>query len=142
VPGHAWSHLSTVTRFARLTGGPTSMTESPAVPTTPMHPLTGQLAAVMASTDAVPRLLRQFTDLFLVTPKGAVWRVYDSAEPSGAMRYPSSDDAGATARVFIGGGATQQIRVYLFKDGEPRTISADKLHEQLSASMLAIDSKP
>ena len=118
------------------------MTESPAAPITPMHPLTGQLAAVMASTDAVPRLLRQFAELFLITPKGAVWRVYDSDEPGGAKRYASSEDPHATARVFVGGSEGQQVRVYLFKDGEPRTISADKLHEQLSASMLAMDSKP
>src|SRR4051812_37974868 len=52
-----------------------------------MHPLTGQLAAVVASTDAVPRLVRQFTALFLVTPQGDVWRIFDSDEVSGNTRF-------------------------------------------------------
>lgn len=96
-----------------------------------MHPLTGQLAAVMASTDAVPRLVRQFTALFLVTPQGDVWRVFDSDDVSGATRYAPSSDPKVCTRVFIGSGPRPDIRVYAFKTGEPRSIDAERLYDQL-----------
>jgi hypothetical protein len=90
-----------------------------------MHPLTGQLAAVMASTDAVPRLVRQFTALFLVTPDDA----------TGDARYSPSSDPNVRARVFIGSGPRPEIRVYGFVAGEPRSIAAERLYEQLSAAI-------
>src|SRR5687768_15229397 len=96
-----------------------------------MHPLTGQLAAVVASTDAVPRLVRQFTALFLVTPQGDVWRIFDSDDASGETRYAPSSDPRVRTRVFIGSGARPVVRVYTFQGAEPRSISADRLHEQL-----------
>ena len=96
-----------------------------------MHAITGQLAAVMASTDAVPRLVRQFTALFLVTPQGDVWRIFDSAEPSGDTRFAPSNDPHVCSRVFIGSGSQPIIRVYRFLDGEARSISAERLLEQL-----------
>ena len=99
-----------------------------------MDQLTGQLAAVMASTDAVPRLVRQFTALFLVTPQGSVWRVFDSDDASGESRYAPSSDPRVATRVFIGSGAKPLIRVYAFPPGEPRSISADRLYDQLLAA--------
>ena len=96
-----------------------------------MHPLTGQLAAVMASTDAVPRLVRQFTALFLVTPQGDVWRVFDSDDANGETRYAPTSDPKVRTRVFIGSGPRPDVRVYEFQSGEPRSIAADRLHEQL-----------
>lgn len=99
-----------------------------------MHSLTGQLAAVMASTDAVPRLVRQYTALFLVTPKGGVWRVFDSDDSRGELRYSPSSDPAAATRVFIGSGATPLVRLYTFRIDEPRTIGAELLYDQLLAA--------
>jgi hypothetical protein len=99
-----------------------------------MHPLTGQLAAVMASTDGVPRLVRQYDDCFLVTPQGAIWRIFDSADPDGETRCSPSTDPGALTRIFIGGGVKPTRRVYTFLSGEPRTIGAERLNEQLLAA--------
>lgn len=101
-----------------------------------MHPLTGQLAAVVASTDAVPRLVRQFTALFLVTPGGEVWRVFDSDDAAGATRYAPTSDSSVQTRVFIGSGARPVVRVYAFNDEESRTISAEQLFKQLLGSKL------
>ena len=101
-----------------------------------MHPVTGQLAAVMASTDAVPRLIRQFTALFLVTPRGDVWRVFDSDDLAGDRRYAPSSDPNVRTRVFIGSGARPPIRVYEFVGDEPRSIGAERLFEQLLAAKL------
>jgi hypothetical protein len=96
-----------------------------------MNSLTGQLAAVMASTDAVPRLVRQFTALFLVTPRGEVWRVFDSDDATGETRCPPSSDPNIRTRVFIGSGARPTVKVYEFQKGEPRSIGAERLYEQL-----------
>ena len=99
-----------------------------------MNALTGQLAAVMASTDAIPRLVRQFTALFLVTPQGDVWRIFDSEEPDGGSRVAPTDDPHVCSRVFIGSGPQPIVRVHRFHDGEARSISAERLFEQLGAA--------
>jgi hypothetical protein len=99
-----------------------------------MHPITGQLAAIMASTDGIPRLVRHGSSLFLVTPKGEVWRAYDSADLHGQERHDPDDERGAVARVFVGGRNQPVTRLYTFNDEAPRTIGAERLHEQLLAS--------
>jgi hypothetical protein len=99
-----------------------------------MHAITGQLAAVMASTDAVPRLVRQFTALFLVTPRGDVWRIFDSDEISGATRFAPTNDPHVLTRVFIGSGPQPTVKLYTFLEGEARSISAERLYEQLQAA--------
>ena len=99
-----------------------------------MHALSGQLAAVVASTDAVPRLVRQFTALFLVTPQGDVWRIFDSDESSGDTRFAPTNDPHVRSRVFIGSGSQPVIRTYRFLDGESRSISAERLLEQLQTA--------
>ena len=101
-------------------------------PPTHMHPQTEQLAPVAAGTDGAPRLVRQFTALFLVTPQGDVWRIYDSDDLSGEMRYAPSNDPGVRARVFIGSGASPAMKVYIFPAGEPRSINAERLYDQLT----------
>jgi hypothetical protein len=97
-----------------------------------MNGLPGQLAAVVASTDAVPRLVRQFTALFLVTPQGDVWRVFDSDEETGANRFAPTSDPEVRARVFIGSGTEPVSHVHRFREGESRSIAADRLYEQLA----------
>lgn len=96
------------------------------------HP--NQPATIVAGTDTVPRLVRQFTALFLVTPKGEVWRVFDSDEPTGSSRFTPSDSPTMVARVFLGSGTRAITRVYRFGHGESRAIDAERLQEQLIAS--------
>lgn len=105
-----------------------------------MDPLRGQLAGVGAGTDAVPRLVRQFTALFLVTPEGDVWRIFDSDDASGETRYAPSSDPRVRTRVFIGSGARPVVRVYSFQGTEPRSISADRLYEQLLTAVVTLSS--
>ena len=99
-----------------------------------MDSLPGQLAAIMASTDAVPRLVRQFTALFLVTPGGEVWRVFDSDDLTGETRYAPSSDPNVRTRVFLGSGDQPQTRIYEFRPMEARSISAERLFEQLKSA--------
>jgi hypothetical protein len=91
----------------------------------------------MASTDAVPRLIRQFTSLFLITPRGDVWRVFDSNEPTCSSRIPPADDPSVVARLFIGSGKDPAIRIYRFGADEARAISAERLYEQLTSAPAA-----
>jgi hypothetical protein len=99
-----------------------------------MHSLTGHLAAVVANTDAVPRLVRQFTALFLVTPTGDVWRVFDSDDEKGEERFSPSSDPNVCTRVFIGSGTQPIVKTYLFSSGEARSIAAERLYEQLKTA--------
>ena len=102
-----------------------------------MHPLTEQLATIMASTDGVPRLVRQTTALFLVTPPGDVWRIFDSDDPNGESRHAPGTNPRVNTRVFIGSGAKPSVKLYLFGDDEPRTIAAERLYNQLLAARQA-----
>jgi hypothetical protein len=101
-----------------------------------MHPLTGQLAAVVSSTDAIPRLIRQFSALFLVTPQGDVWRIFDSEGPETETRSTPTNDPHIWARIFIGSGATPVVRVYRFRDGESRSVNAERLFAQLGSATI------
>lgn len=103
-----------------------------------MNSPTTRLAAVNASTDAAPRVIQQFPALFLVTPLGDVWRVFDSEEPSGANRIAATSDARAVARVFMNGGTQPVVRIYLFRDDESRSTAAESLFAQLIASTAAV----
>lgn len=113
-------------------------TGSPDAPTTHMHPIAGQLAAIMASTDGVPRVVRQANAVFFVTPQGAVWRIFDSDDAAGESRYAPASNPFARSRVFIGGGATPAVKIYAFRVDESRTVAvAERLHEQLLAAATA-----
>lgn len=98
-----------------------------------MNPITGQLAAIMASTDGVPRILRQANALFFVSPHGEVWRVYDSDDAAGESRYVAGSNPFARSRVFVG-GVKGTTTVYAFRVDEPRSVGAERLHEQLLAA--------
>ena len=86
----------------------------------------------MASTDAVPRVVRHVSAIFLVTPRGDVWRIFDSDDPSGHPRYSPPGDPRALSRIFVGSGATPVMRLYVFHDEESRTLSAELLMTQLN----------
>jgi hypothetical protein len=99
-----------------------------------MHPSFGQLAAIMASTDGVPRVVRQANALFLVSPQGAVWRIFDSDDAAGESRYVPGTNPFARTRIFVGAGAKPEVKIYAFRQDEPRSVGAERLHEQLLAA--------
>ena len=96
-----------------------------------MNTMTEQLASIMASTDGVARIVRQANALFLVSPQGAVWRIFDSDDAAGESRYVPASNPFARSRVFMGGGAKPTVKVYAFRVDEPRSVGAERLHEQL-----------
>ena|SRR5437773_608643 len=103
-----------------------------------MQALTKDLAAVVASADTIPRVIRQFTALFLVTPAGDIWRIFDSGEENGATRLAARHDESVSARIFLGSGPSPAVRVYRFLKGEDRSINAERLFEQLAESRSSI----
>jgi hypothetical protein len=92
---------------------------------------TAPLAAIMASTDGVPRIVRHSSAFFLVTPQGDVWRVFDSDDERGQSRYAPASDPKTRARVFVGSGAKPVVRLYLFQGEEARAMDADHLMSQM-----------
>ena len=99
-----------------------------------MDPTLGQLAAIMASTDGVPRIVRQANAVFLVSPQGAVWRIFDSDDATGESRYAPGTNPFARSRIFMGSGAKPVTKIYAFRVDEPRSVGAERLHEQLLAA--------
>ncbi len=103
-----------------------------------MSTLAKQLASVMASTDGIPRVIRQFSVLYLVTPEGDVWRVFDSEEDARVTRFAATHDPSVSTRIFIGSGPRAVVRVYRFLKTEDRSVSAERLFEQLEESRASV----
>ena len=104
-----------------------------------MNPIASQLAAILASTDGVARIVRQSNALFLVSPSGEVWRIYDSDDAAGNSRYAPASNPFAQSRVFVG-GVKGTVKVYAFRVDESRSIAEERLHEQLVAAVQPIAS--
>ena len=113
-----------------MTGRTTPTTGSPAALTI-MHPLTRRLAVTMASTDGEPRLISHANTLYLVTPPGEVWRVFDSDGPDGDTRSLPRNDPQVWGRIFVGSGAEPTVRIYRFGDDESRAVTAEQIYAQL-----------
>jgi hypothetical protein len=103
-----------------------------------MRPLANQLAAVMASTDGIPRVIRESSVLYLVTPAGDVWRVFDSDDETRVTRFAATHDPSVSSRIFIGGGPRAVVRVYRFLKSEDRSVCAERLYEQLKESRTSV----
>jgi hypothetical protein len=103
-----------------------------------MRPLAKQLATVMASTDGVPRVIRQSSVIYLVAPTGDVWRVYDSDDETRVTRFTATHDPNACSRIFVGSGPNAIVRVYRFRKGEDRSVNAERLYEQLEESRVSV----
>jgi hypothetical protein len=102
-----------------------------------MHPISRQLAVTMASGDGMPRVIADRSTLYLVTPQGDVWRVFDSNEPGGEPRHAPVDDPAVSVRIFIGSGPNGIVRLHRFSAGESRAIGPADLNRQLIISTTA-----
>ena len=103
-----------------------------------MNTLAKQLAAALASTDGIPRVIRDFSILYLLTPAGDVWRVFDSEDGTPATRFTAADHPRVNIRIFIGGGPYPVVRIYRFFEGEDRAVSPERLFEQLNGSRSSV----
>lgn len=104
-----------------------------------MHPLTHQLATQRASSDGEARIVAHSGDLFIVTPTGEVWQVFDSEGPNGETRANPRDDVRVWARIFISGATGNPVRIYRFGIGESRSTSPIRLLLQLERAKTGDD---
>jgi hypothetical protein len=86
----------------------------------------------------MPRLIARQDSMFLATPKGEVWQVFDadSGDWIGGVPRNSPD---VHARIFVGAEDGRPIRIYRFGVGESRSVTAWRLLEQLERALLGDD---
>lgn len=98
---------------------------------------TSSLAAVPATgpqQDSAPRVLQQFTSIFLVSRFGELWRVYDCDEADGTNRRMPSETNDAIGRVFVSLTDDVQERLHAFARSEDRRLEPNLLQAQLERS--------
>ena len=88
-----------------------------------------------ASADGEPRIVSHGTTISIVTPRGEVWRVFDSEGPDGDTRTMPRNDTAVWARIFVGDDGVI-VRIYRFGIGESRGVTARRLMEQLERAKL------
>jgi len=92
--------------------------------------------AVLPPSDVAPRVIQQFTSVFLVSRTGELWRVYDSDATDGTGRKMPSAGLTPRSRVFIAIAQTSEVRVRRFRADEAHGIRPDELQVQLDGATL------
>jgi hypothetical protein len=112
-----------VTRFHQLT----------------VETFTHHLAVTHAMADGSPRLIARQTTMFLATPTGEVWQVFDSDAISWIDGGLPRNDPDAVARIFVRAGGGRTSRIYRFGVDESRSVTAWRMLEQLERAMVGDD---
>jgi hypothetical protein len=86
--------------------------------------------AVLPGKGDAPRVIQQFSSIFLVCGRGELWRVYDCATPEGPQAAPT---AGSTlpVRIFVALANTTEVRARTFAPNEPRDVDPVSLQTQM-----------
>ena len=90
--------------------------------------------AVIPTKDDAPRVIQQFTSVFLVNRFGELWRVYDSTAPEGADRKMPSPGSELPIRLFVALARKSEVRAHMFAPGATRDTDPVSLQRQLDAS--------
>lgn len=96
--------------------------------------MAASLSAAIRSGSTEPRVIQQFTSIFLVGRAGELWRVYDSSTPNGADRTMPSVESSARFRLFLGLARKSEMRAFTFTADGSREIDPVSLQKQLDAS--------
>ncbi len=89
------------------------------------------LAVLPTKDGAEPRVIQQFTSIFLVGRHGELWRVYDSAAPDGADRTMPSAGSTLPYRLFLALARKSEVRVHTFAPDGSRDVDPQSLLKQL-----------
>lgn len=92
--------------------------------------------AVIPTRDDAPRVIQQFTSIFLVNRYGELWRIYDSTAPEGADRKMPSPGSTLPFRLFVALARKTELRAHTFAPGENHDTDPVSLQEQLDDSVL------
>ncbi len=90
--------------------------------------------AVIPNKEDAPRVIQQFTSIFLVGRYGCLWRVYDTAAPNSADRRMPSAGTSLSTRIFVALARKAEERAYSFVPGESHDIDPVSLQRQLDES--------
>lgn len=91
--------------------------------------------AVLPPRDDAPRVIQQFTSIFLVSRAGEIWRVYDSNDVNSADRRMPSQTSARSLRIFVALARKTEIRVHTFASGDARHVDPASLQQQLDDSV-------
>ena len=91
--------------------------------------------AVLPGNDDSPRVIRQFTSVFLVSRAGELWRVYDADAPESGDRQMPSAGSRLPCRLFLALARDEQLRVHRFAERESHDIDPVMLQGQLDSSV-------
>lgn len=91
--------------------------------------------AVLPPRDDAPRVIQQFTSIFLVNRQGEIWRVYDANDVNSADRRMPSETSARSLRIFVALARKTEVRAHAFAPGESRGIDPVSLQRQLDESV-------
>jgi len=103
-------------------------------PTYSTSSVAAALAVLPFPTGDAPRVIRQFTSVFLVSSSGELWRVYDADSPTAVDRQMPSRGSEHPFRVFVALARKSQVRVHTFRPCETSDTDPGALQEQLNES--------
>jgi hypothetical protein len=92
--------------------------------------------AVLPDKGDSPRVIRQYTSIFLVSRLGELWRVYDTDSPNSIDRQMPSPDSRRAHRVFVALATKEETRIHTFAEGEAPDTDPLMLQAQLDASRI------
>jgi len=95
------------------------------------------LAVLPSTIGDAPRVIRQFTSVFLMSSHGELWRVYETDTPDATDRHIPWRGSSHCYRVFIGLTREGPVRVHAFEPDESRETDPATLQDQLDHSMAA-----
>jgi hypothetical protein len=96
-----------------------------------MQPQTRQLAINHASADGEARIISDSGGMFLVTPRGDLWQIFDFEGQNGDTHPEPRNSPAVRARIFVGLEANPTVRICRFDAGESRSTVPRHLLEQL-----------
>jgi hypothetical protein len=90
--------------------------------------------------DGMPRLIARQTAMFIATPAGEVWQVFDADATDWIGGGLPRNNPDVLARIFVrAGSGGRTARIYRFGVNESRAITAWRMLEQLERALLGDD---
>jgi hypothetical protein len=103
--------------------------------TSPPHGSVAAALAVLPVKDDSPRVIRQYTSVFLVSAAGELWRVFDVDAVDSADRQTPSVESRLPYRLFLSLARDEQLRLHTFADRASHDIDPTLLQAQLDDSV-------
>jgi hypothetical protein len=120
--------------FSRLTGTSPTTGSARSQSTMMRNSSVAAALAVLPSKDDSPRVIRQFTSVFLVSRAGELWRVYDTDAPASADWQMPTPGSRLSHRLFVAVATKEEMRVHRFAERASHDLDPAVLQGQLEDS--------